>query len=89
MEYTIIIIFFVLLYFTSKVTWPFSGKNAHPINFVLFTQIFILTLPGVHLLHGLYFCFLCFQLIFFQSVSLYTFLVLFQYLFFWEVFLLY
>lgn len=43
----------------------------------------------VHLLHGLYFCFLCFQLIFFQSVSLYTFLVLFQYLFFWEVFLLY
>lgn len=35
------------------------------------------------------FLFLCFQLIFFQSVSLYTFLVLFQYLFFWEVFLLY
>ena len=32
------------------------------------------------------FVFLCFQLIFFQSVSLYTFLVLFQYLFFWEVF---
>ncbi|EOU0087121.1 O71 family O-antigen polymerase [Escherichia coli] len=49
MEYTIIIIF-VLLYFTSKVTWPFSGKNAHPINFVLFTQIFILTLPGVLIL---------------------------------------
>ncbi len=36
-----------------------------------------------------WFIFLCFQLIFFQSVSLYTFLVLFQYLFFWEVFLLY
>lgn len=36
-----------------------------------------------------WFIFLCFQLIFFQSVSLYPFLVLFQYLFFWEVFLLY
>lgn len=36
-----------------------------------------------------WFIFLCFQLIFFQSVSLYPFLVLFQCLFFWEVFLLY
>ncbi|EHA9242439.1 hypothetical protein ABM10_004610, partial [Salmonella enterica subsp. enterica serovar Cotham] len=50
MEYLIILIFFTLLFFTTKSTWPFGGVNAHPIYFVFLTQIFILTLPGVLIL---------------------------------------